>query len=170
MELRRWAGAFAVLGVLAGCGGDGASDRPDAREDEAAVKKVLEEALDALYDGDGARACSLYTSSYRRKLVEENQADRSDVAPRGDSCEEQVKNYEPILKRFVPGRDVKVIRVSVRGDNATAVSVFNTTRGKSRVKESLVRRDGEWKINDDQEQAEGAPPTGPGGVDAPGTP
>jgi hypothetical protein len=157
MELRRWAGAFAVLGVLAGCGGDGDSDRPDARADEAAVKKALEEALDALYDGDGARACSLYTSSYRRKLVEENQADKSDVAPRGDSCEKQVKDYQPILKRFVPGRDVEVLRVRVRGDNATAVSVFNTTRGKSRIKEFLVRRDGEWKIDDDQEAGEGPP-------------
>ena len=157
MELRGWAGAIAVLGVLAGCGGDGDSDRPDARADEAAVKKVLEEALDALYDGDGARACSLYTSSYRRKLVEENQADKSDVAPRGESCEKQVKDYQPILKRFVPGRDVEVLRVRVRGDNATAVSVFNTTRGKSRIKEFLVRRDGEWKIDDDQEASEGPP-------------
>ncbi len=157
MELRGWAGAFAVLGVLAGCGGEGDSDRPGTREDEAAVKKVLEEALDALYDGDGARACSLYTSSYRRKLVEENQADKSDVAPRGDSCEKQVKDYQPILKRFVPGRDVEVLRVRVTGDDATAVSELNTTRGKSRIKEFLVRRDGEWKIDDDQEAGEGPP-------------
>ncbi len=157
MELRGWAGSLAVLGVLAGCGGDGGPDRPDAREDEAAVRKVLAEALDALYDGDGARACSLYTSSYRRKLVEENQADRSDVAPRGDSCEKQVKDYEPILKRFVPGRDVEVLRVRVTGDDATAVSELNTTRGKSRIKEFLVRRDGEWKIDDDQEAGEEPP-------------
>ncbi len=164
MELRGWAGALAVLGVLAGCGGDGASDRPDAREDEAAVKKVLEEALDALYDGDGARACSLYTSSYRREMVKENQADKSDVAPKGASCEEQVEDFAPILKRFVPGRDVKVIRVTVKGADATAITRFNTTRGKSRVNEFLVRRGGEWKIDGDQEQGE-RPPSSAGRIE-----
>ncbi len=90
------------LGVPSGCGGDGGSDRPDARAGEAEVRKVLEEALDAVYEGDGARACSLYTDSYRREMVKENQAGESDVAPRGASCEEQVKDFAPILRRFVP--------------------------------------------------------------------
>ncbi len=166
MGLRGWAGILAVLGVLSGCGGDSGSDRPDVREDEAAVTKVLEEAVDALYDGDGARACSLYTSKYRRELVTENQADRSDVAPKGDTCEEQVRDYEPILKRFVPGRDVKVIRVKVKGDKATSVTEFNTTRGKGRVKDFLVRQDGGWKIDDDQEPGEAAPPKESRGADA----
>jgi len=143
--------------VLSGCGADRDSGRAEARDDEAAVRAVLTEALDALYQGDGARGCSLYTSSYQRELVKENQADESDVASKGASCEEQVKDFEPILKRFAPGRDVKVIRITVRGDDATAVSEFNTTRGKSRVKEFLVRQAGEWKIDGDQESGE-APP------------
>ena len=152
MELRGWACTLAALAALSGCGGDGGSSRPD---DETAVRKVLADALDALFEGDGRRACSLYTSSYRRQLLKENQADKSDVALRGASCEEQVKNFEPILKRFVPNRDVKVIRVRTRGDTATAVTEYNTTRGKSRVKEFLVRQDGRWRIDGDEEPGEG---------------
>ncbi len=148
---------LAVAGALSGCGGDNGSDPPDPRADEAAVRKVLDEALRALRQGDGARACSLYTASYERALVEENQAEKSDVSPRGASCEEQVKDFAPILKRYV--RDVKVVRIRVRGDDATAVSEFDTTRGKSRVKEFLVRQDGDWKINGDQEPGEAAPPS-----------
>ncbi len=153
-KLSAWAGALAVLGVLSGCGGDSGSDRPDARGEKAEVRKVLAQALDAVYEGDGARACSLYTSAYRREMVKENQADKSDVAPKGASCEEQVEDFAPILRRFVPGRDVKVLRVTVGGDDATAITEFNTTRGKSRVKEFLVRRDGDWKLDGDQEPGE----------------
>lgn len=153
-----WAGVLAVLGALSGCGGDSGSDRTAAGADQAEVRRVLTEALDALYDGDGSRACSLYTSSYRREMVEENQADSSDVAPKGASCEEQVKDFAPILKRFVPDRDVRVIRVKVKGDDATAITEFNTTRGTSRIKEFLVRRGGEWMIDGDQEPGESPPP------------
>lgn len=122
------------------------------------MRQVLAEALDALFDGDGARACSRYTSSYRRELLKENRADKSKLAPKGASCEEQVKEFAPTLRRFLPGRDVKIVQITVRGDDATTVSEFNTTRGKSQVKEFLVRQDGQWKINHDQEPGEAAPP------------
>ena len=156
-QLRRWVGIFLVLGLLSGCGGKSGSDRADARADEAGVRNVLAEALDALYDGDGARACSLYTSSYRRALVKENQADRREVTPKGATCEEQVKEFAPMIRRFVPDRDVKVISVIVREDKATAVSELNTTRGKMKLTEFLVRQDGKWKIDGDQEEGEAAP-------------
>ena len=153
---------LATLCALGGCGDDGGTSRPDARADETAVRKVLSEALDALYEGDGRRACSLYTSSYRRELVKENQADTSDVSPQGATCEEQVKSFAPILARFVPDRGVQVIEVEVSGDDATAVSEFSTTRGKTRVKEFLVRRDGKWRIDGDEEPGESGRPRGGG--------
>ena len=149
-------GILALVCGLSACGAESSSDRDRARTDEAAVKKVLGEALDALYDGDGARACALYTSSYRREFVKKNQADKSRLAP-GATCEEQVANFASALKRNVPDREVKVLRITVNGDDATAISEFNTTRGKTRVTDFLVREDGEWMINGDQETGEAGP-------------
>lgn len=157
-QLRRWVGIFLVVGLLSGCGGRGGSDRAGTRADEASVRDVLAEALDALYDGDGARACSLYTSSYRRALVKENKADKSEETPKGATCEEQVKEFAPMIRHLVPDRDVEVIRVTVNEDKATAVSELNTTRGKIKLTEFLVRQDGRWKIDGDQEAGE-APPS-----------
>ena len=59
---------------MSACGADGGSDgeRDRARRDEAAVKKTLDAARDELYAGDGARACRLYTDSYRREIVKRN--------------------------------------------------------------------------------------------------
>lgn len=157
-QLRRWVGISLVVGLLSGCGGKGGSDSADTRAEEASVRDVLAEALDALYDGDGARACSLYTSSYRRALVKENQVDKSEETPKGATCEEQVKEFAPMIRHLVPDRDVKVIRVTVKEDKATAVSELNTTRGKTKLTEFLVRQDGRWKIDGDQEVGE-APPS-----------
>ncbi len=153
---RRRPGILAAVCALGGCGSDGSSPRPDTQTDEAAVKKVLTTALDALYDGDGARACALYTSSYQRELLQENREENGRLAAAA-TCEEQVKDFQPVLKRYVPNRAVTVIRITVRGDDATAVSEYDTTRGKTRIKEFLVRRGGAWKIDHDQEPGEPAP-------------
>ena len=153
---RAWGGLLAVLCGLSACGADSDSDRDRdrARTDQAAVKKVLDAARDALYAGDGARACRLYTSSYRREFVKKNQEDESRGAS-GSTCEEQVANFAPVLKRTV--HDLRVIRITVSGDTATAVSEFNTTSGKAQVTEFLVRRGGQWKINGSQEPVKAAP-------------
>jgi len=153
---RTWGAFLAVLCGLSACGAASESDRDRDRAgtDEAAVKKTLDAARDALYAGDGARACRLYTSSYRRELVKRNQEDESRGAS-GSTCEEQVASFAPVLKRTV--QDVRVVQITVSGDTATAVSEYTNTRGKARVTEYLVRQDGQWKINGSQEPVEAAP-------------
>ena len=157
-KLRWRLGIIVLIGVLGGCGGEDGRSSSGARADEAAVKEALARERDALYDGDGARACSLYTSSYRRQFVKENRADKSELAPKGASCREQVKEIGQVVERLVPGRKIKVIRVTVRGERAAAVSEFNTPRGKTQLKEFLLRQDGDWKIDADQEAGEPTPP------------
>ena len=67
---------------MSACGDGGSEgDGGRARADEAAVKRTLDAARDALYAGDGARACGLYTDSYRREFVKRNQEDESRGAP-----------------------------------------------------------------------------------------
>ncbi len=151
-------GIIVFLTVLGGCGAEDGRGRSDDRADEAAVEEVLTKERDAIYERDGARACSFYTSSYRRQFVKENRADKSELAPKGASCAKQVKEFGAVLERFVPDREIKVVRVSGRGDRATAVSEFNTTRGKTRLKEFLLRQDGAWRIDADQEPGEPTPP------------
>ena len=49
-----------------------------------------------------------------------------------------------------------MIRITVNGDTATAVSEFTGIRGKAEVTESLVRDGSEWKINGSQAPREAA--------------
>jgi len=157
MELRRWVGVLAVLVGLSGCGTQSVSNHAPARDDEVAVKEVLAQNFDALYDGDGDRACSYYTSSYRRAIANHGREDRGEAPPGGSSCEQRIRENAPLLKRLLPGREWKVIRITVRGDSATAVSQSDTTRGKTQSIEMLVRQDGEWKI-DRSETTRAEPP------------
>ena len=143
MVYRRLPGKL-VLGfvlAVAGCGGsDDARDRDE-------IEQVLTESMNAAHAGDRERACSSYTSAYVREALKEN----AGLKLERRTCAELVGALHVVLKQLTPDPKPSVSDVDLSGDAATARMEIDTAFGLAASKIFVVRRDGTWKIEHDED-------------------
>jgi cyclophilin family peptidyl-prolyl cis-trans isomerase len=151
---------LALSALVAGCGGGGGSDQDK-------ITKVLQDYNAALADGDGAKACGLFTSEGQQKLA----ASLKEISPQAQSndCAQLVRDVSSTItdankKRI---KAIQIKNIKVKGDKATALSGVLTT---------LAKDGDDWKITDFQGSAStsssgqadtGSTPSGCTKVDAP---
>jgi hypothetical protein len=113
--------------VIAGCGGD----------DESDIERTVRDFFTAANNRDADKLChELVTQEY----VEQTTGAIGDNAR--DQCEEQLE-----LLRGVNVRLIKIERVEIDGDSATAV-VISETRDRSRDRQTLhlAKEDGDFRL------------------------
>jgi hypothetical protein len=142
MRARELCAACLVAVVLAGCGGDdpGSGDtatepRPGSAQRD--VRAAVNEYVDALAGDDPAAMCEVLTD--RAKAAVQGFLPSTDTS---DSCETVAKR---LARRSVPLRRVKVDRISVSGQIATARINSRSPPYESAVQ--LTNEDGGWKIS-----------------------
>jgi hypothetical protein len=107
---------------VAGCG-------PSAEEK---VRDAVDEYVTALDDGDYEKACDLFDPAFRRE--------QGLLA----NCEQTIASQQTSQ----PSGESEIISIQVRHGKATvALDVRQGGESPSRRTLSLVRRDGEWKVN-----------------------
>lgn len=147
MHRPSWAALALVPALaLAGCGDGG-----DEREDREEVRRAVITAIRAAHAGDPRTACARYTRAYVRETVAENKALRLS----GASCDELVRRLEPVLRQLTPNPRPKVTAVTVSDDRANARMDIETHFGPAATKVFLVRDGGRWKIDHDEDYADG---------------
>ncbi len=130
--------------AAAGCGGS------DERDDREQIRDVLTESVIAAHAGDEAKACSLYTPAYVRERLRESRG----LKLRRDTCDELVRALERVLKQLTRNPRPRVAEVEVAGDKATARMEIQTYVGPAASRFFLVRDDGDWRIDHDQDLQE----------------
>jgi cyclophilin family peptidyl-prolyl cis-trans isomerase len=129
VNARSLAALLAVAAVIAGCGSS----------DEDKIKSVLKDYNAALVDGDGKKACGLFTTEGQKKLA----ASLKELAPNAKSgeCAQLVRDISTTISAD-NGKRIKAIKISkvkVDGDKASALSGVET---------QLAKQSGDWKITD----------------------
>jgi cyclophilin family peptidyl-prolyl cis-trans isomerase len=129
VNARSLAALLAVAAVIAGCGSS----------DEDKIKSVLKDYNAALVDGDGKKACGLFTTDGQKKLA----ASLKELAPNSKSsdCQQLVRDISTTIsadngKRI---KAIKITKVKVDGSKASALSGVET---------QLAKQGGDWKITD----------------------
>lgn len=145
MKLGLSAVAIAAAALLAaGCGGDdsdGASE-PEA-SDEEQIRELHEEYIQAIFAGDGPRACDLLADP--AAVVEEAATNTTGFQFEAASCAQVIQ----FSAGFLGGDEPEILRLDdlvVTGETAGGTSVT----GAQEDEISFVRVDGEWKIADDE--------------------
>jgi peptidyl-prolyl cis-trans isomerase B (cyclophilin B) len=129
VHARTLAALLALAAIAAGCGSS----------DEDKVKSVLKDYNAALVDGDGKKACGLFTSDGQKKLAASLKA----LAPTAASsdCAQLVRDVSATITDD-NGKRIKAIaikNVKVKGNTASATSGVET---------QLAKDGGDWKITD----------------------
>jgi peptidyl-prolyl cis-trans isomerase B (cyclophilin B) len=129
VHARSLAALLAVSAVAAGCGSSDADK----------VKSVLKDYNAALVDGDGKKACDLFTSDGQRKLVASLKA----LVPstKSSACAQLVRDVSATIND-ANGKRIKAIKITsvkVDGGKASAMSGVQT---------QLAKSGGDWKITD----------------------
>ena len=122
--------SLAVLAVATGsCGGES--------KDEKDVKKAVNELYDAVARKDAPQFCASLTARQRNALVK--------AASRGNNRQgcPQVIRYIFTFSKTGAGRDRKVTKVQVDGDNAKAEVQISRRKGVV----GLAKEKGEWKVS-----------------------
>jgi hypothetical protein len=134
--------ACLVAVALAGCGGDddGSGDtttdpRPGSAQRD--VRAAVDEYVAALAGGDPAAMCAVLTD--RAKAAVKEFLPSTDTSA---GCEDVARR---LARRSVPLRRVKVDRISVSGQVATAR--INSRRPAYESEVQLTNEDGGWKIS-----------------------
>jgi len=142
MRARGFCAACLVAVLLAGCGGDDAGSSDTATEPRPGsaqrdVRAAVNDYVEALAARDPAALCGVLTD--RAKAAVKEFLPSTDTS---DSCEEVAKR---LARRSVPLRRVKVDRISVSGQVATAR--INSRRPPYESAVQLTNEDGGWKIS-----------------------
>jgi cyclophilin family peptidyl-prolyl cis-trans isomerase len=129
VHARSLAALLAVSALAAGCGSS----------DEDKVKSVLKDYNAALVDGNGKKACGLFTSSGQKRLAASLKA----IAPssKSNDCAQLVRDVSATITD-ANGKRIKAIKirdVKVDGGKASAMSGVQT---------QLAKDGGDWKITD----------------------
>jgi ketosteroid isomerase-like protein len=123
-RIRRLALALACGALLAGCGGDGG--------DEGTASEAAQDYVQARNQGDAGRVCELYSDQLISKLGASN-------------CQAFVKEQTAGV-----ATSLTLVRVRENGDRATAIlratAAGETGGSGGRVKITLERQDGDWRI------------------------
>lgn len=132
---RARAAVLLAIGLTAiassGCGGSGDEEKSTRADDEAAVKKVLDQLQRASVSGDGKRIC---TQIFTPKL-----ADSITRSAKSGSCAKEVK-----AKLFSPRARLTVQNVNVT-DPANATATIKEANGNTSTV-FFVRQSGRWRI------------------------
>jgi cyclophilin family peptidyl-prolyl cis-trans isomerase len=129
VKARSLAALLALSAVAAGCG----------TSDEDKVKSVLQDYNAALVDGDGKKACDLFTADGQKKLAASLEA--LVPAAKTSDCAQLVRDVSATItdengKRI---KDIQIKNVKIKGDKASALSGVET---------QLAKNGGDWKITD----------------------
>jgi hypothetical protein len=119
--------ASVSVGLAACGGGDGGNTGGGGASDESQVRAVID-----LGNSKSPDICERLTDRWMKNVVGGDRAD----------CEEQVKNTEKDA--------IQVKDVSVAGSKATVTAQIQGEPGQL----FLVEQDGEWKLDDIQQQSE----------------
>lgn len=101
--------------------------KPEPAGDEATIRQIYDELVDAFYAGDGERACALLTKEAQKGL--------SGTVP----CEKYIKSK---AKELSPERPF-IASLRVQGDRAEARA---GTKKTAKYPVLFKKIDGEWKI------------------------
>jgi hypothetical protein len=128
--------ALVLASTVLGCG----SDSGESAEDQ--VRKVNDSFNDALFSGNGTKACSFASPRYRRQLVRNSLAVAAQSKlVRGRACGELVSSGAKLLKKYGVGPP-RVDEVDVDGHKAT---VTETQYDGTKTEVYFERIGGEWK-------------------------
>jgi cyclophilin family peptidyl-prolyl cis-trans isomerase len=129
VNARSLAVLVALSAIAAGCG----------QSDKDKIKSVLQDYNAALVDGDGKKACGLFTAEGQKRLAASLKA----LAPNSKSteCAQLVRDVSSSItdengKRI---KDIKITAIKVNGKKASA---------RSGVVTQLAKDGGDWKITD----------------------
>ena len=129
MHVRPLVVLLAAGAIVAGCGSS----------DEDQVKQVLKDYNAALVDGNGKKACGLFTDDGQKRLAASLKA----IAPSATSndCAQLVRDISATITEANGKRikAIKITKVKVAGKKASAMSGVQT---------QLVKDGGDWKISD----------------------
>src|SRR3954451_16130005 len=118
--------ALALLCLIPGCGGSGGAEQKSARETAQAY-------VDARNRGDAAKVCELYSDRLIAQL--------------------KTSNCVAFVKEQTSGTatDLTLVRVSERGDTATATVQArlggNISNAIAPIELKLTKENGEWRIS-----------------------
>ncbi len=157
---RSWAASFVAILALAvvvgGCGdGSGSnsgssSSPPSAAADSKSVEDLYLAYIAAALRGDGKAACGYLTEHGQAQTLADAKSKDSPIKE-ADTCEAALTAVGAFLRVFAPDPAPSVSQVKVNGDQATLLGTLQTSFGPSSSRVHLVRVEGEWKIDSDQD-------------------
>jgi limonene-1,2-epoxide hydrolase len=150
--MRRALAMIAISALAAGCGGGSDVGSPKREGDRKGAENAVRDYLRALVDKDGDRACSKFTRSYQRTVVEKNAefARKQGVDTCGALIDSVTKTAGPATFEGRPLNSstvekiklVTTVRVGGEEQNATVTGAQGLQRYE------LVTDGGRWLIDD----------------------
>lgn len=120
-----------AVALTVGCGGGGES--PEARDDAAEARAVIEAYKKAMHEGDWPKLYTLHDDQSRKECPLEQFVAAAEVGA-----------------EFLTGLSIELTDISVQGDTATAELMVEPSGWEATPDtKELVREDGQWRFRAD---------------------